>query len=266
MKMLLQYNRRPFAEALLVILFALLSSLQSDAQEVATQIALGRGDCLDTYLSPEKYTGFEGRFISEVLRSSRKRPVAYMLTHEGRLATTENRAGNANALCGSYDFTYSMMYRLPIRNERLRLFVGGMAHYDVGFAYNMRNSANNPAQGYMSLDLGPHVLLRYMLPLLGKTFVINWEGRMPLVGVMFSPNYGQSYYEMFNQGNYDHNVVFTSIAVPQLRHHISVDVPLSTRCALRVGYLGDYRQAKPNNLRQHQYYNAATIGLVIKKN
>lgn len=265
MKVIPLYDGKSIITALLSVLFALLSSLQSNAQEVATQIALGQGDCLDTYLSPEKYTGFEGRFISEVLRESRKRPMSYMLTHEGRLATTGNRAGNANALSGSYDFAYSMMWHTDMLDGRLRVLLGGMLHYDIGFAYNMRNSANNPAQGYMSLGIGPHVLLRYSLPLWGKTFVVNWEARMPLAGIMFSPDYGQSYYEIFNQGNYDHNVVFTSVAVPQLRHHLSVDVPLSARYAIRVGYLGDYRQAKPNNLRQHQYYNAATIGIVIRK-
>ncbi len=244
---------------------ALSLSLHSSAQEVATQLALGSTNNLDTYLSPEKYRGFEGRFISEVLRDSRKRPVTYALTHEGALATTHNRAITANELSGSYDFTYSMMYRTAFVDGRLHFLVGGMAHYNVGFTYNTRNSSNNMAQGYMSLDLGPHVMLSYDLPLWGRAFRINWEARMPFVGVMFSPNYGQSYYEIFNRGNYDHNIVVTSLAVPQFRHHFSIDVPLSGKCALRVGYLGDYRQAKPNNLKQHQYYNAATIGIVVKK-
>lgn len=244
---------------------ALSLSLHINAQEVATQLALGGADYLDTYLSPEKYRGFEGRFISEVLRDSRKRPLSYSLTHEGMIATTDNRAGTASELSGSYDFAYSMMYRTSLLDGKLRLLIGGMVNYNLGFTYNTRNSSNNPAQGYMSLGIGPNVMLRYDLPLWGKTFLINWEARMPFVGLMFSPNYGQSYYEIFNRGDYDHNIVFTSLAVPQLRHHLSVDVPLTERCALRVGYLGDYRQAKPNNLRQHHYYNAATIGIVIKK-
>lgn len=244
---------------------ALSLSLPSMAQEVATQLALGSTNILDTYLSPEKYTGFEGRYISEVVRMSRKRPVAYVLAHEGRLASVSNRANTASELSGSYDFTYTMAYRTRLFADRLQVVAGGMVNYNVGFTYNTRTSSNNPAQGYMSLGVGPHLLLRYELPLWGRTFRINWEGRMPFVGVMFSPNYGQSYYEIFNRGDYDHNVVVTSIATPQLRHQLSVDIPLSSKYAVRVGYLGDYRQAKPNNLRQHQYYNAATIGFVVNK-
>lgn len=250
---------------ILITAVALSLSLHISAQEVATQLAFGSANYLDTYLSPEKYRGFEGRFISEVLRYSGKRPLAYALTHEGAISTTHNRAGNANELCGSYDFTYSMMYRTAFCGGRLRLLAGGMAGYSIGFAYNMRNSANNPAQGYTSLGIGPHLMLRYNLTLWSRTFPVNWEARMPFVGVMFSPNYGQSYYEIFNRGDYDHNIVVTTLAVPQLRHHLSIDIPLSTRYALRIGYLGDYRQAKPNNLKQHHYYNAATVGIVVRK-
>lgn len=244
---------------------ALSLSLHSHAQEVATQLALGGANNLDTYLSPEKYRGFEGRFISEVMRHSTKRSMSYQLTHQGMLASTHNRAGNASEISGGYDVAYSMMYRTSLADGRLRLMLGGMAEYDIGFTYNTRNSSNNPAQGYMSLGIGPNVMASYDVRLWGKTLRINWQGRMPLVGLMFSPNYGQSYYEIFNRGDYDHNVVFTSVAVPQLRHQLSVDIPFSSRCSLRLGYLGDYRQAKPNNLKQHHYYNAATIGVVIKK-
>lgn len=242
-----------------------LSMHHTRAQEVATQLALGATDNLDTYLSPEKYSGFQGRFMSEVVRSSAKRPMAYILIHEGTMASTHNRAETASEISGGYDFSYTAARRFNMAHDRLRLLVGAMAHYSVGFAYNTRTSSNNPAQGYMSVDIGPHVMLNYDFTLWGKAMRVNWEARLPLVGVMFSPNYGQSYYEIFNRGDYDHNIVVTSVAVPQLRHHISLDIPFSARCALRVGYLGDYRQAKPNNLKQHNYYNAATIGVVVRK-
>ncbi len=240
-------------------------SLPSVAQEVATQFAFGGGDFLDTYLSPEKYKGMEVRFVSEVLRDSGKRPMSYSLTHEGTIALAHNRAHTAKELSGGYDFTYGAMYRTTMFGKRLSVRVGAMAHYNIGFTYNMRNSANNPAQGYMSLELGPQVMLGYGFTLWGQAMRLNWQARMPLVGIMFSPNYGQSYYEIFNQGDYDHNVVVTSIAVPQLRHQLSLDILLSKKYSLRVGYLGDYRQCKPNNLRQHHYYNAGTIGIVVKK-
>ncbi len=246
------------------MLIALSLPLHLHAQEVATQFSFGHTNLLDTYLSPEKYHGFEFRFTSEVLRDSKRHALTTSLRHEGRFATTGNRSGYADELSGGYNFTYGLMYRTTIYNNKVRVRVGGMADYYLGFTYNTRTSANNPAQGYMSLGIGPQLMLSTDVRAWSKTLTISWEGRMPLVGIMFSPNYGQSYYEIFNEGDYDHNIVFTSIAVPQLEHQLTVDMPLSRRYSLRLGYLGDYRQAKPNNLKQHTYYHAATIGFVKK--
>ena len=98
-----------------------------------------------------------------------------------------------------------------------------------------------------------------------STITVNYQMRMPWLGMMFSPNYGQSYYEIFNRGNYDHNVMAYSFCPLQLRQQLAIDISVAGRTSLRIGYLNDIRQAKPNNLKQHHYYNAATIGVVIKK-
>ncbi len=220
---------------------------------------------LDTYLSPEKYRGFEFRFTSKVTRPSRKHALTTMLTHEGRITNSHNRADNANEISGGYDFSYGMMWRTSLFHNNLRVLLGGMTDFYLGFTYNTRTSANNPAQGYMSLGIGPQLQLAGDVNAWGKTLTLTWEGRMPFIGVMFSPAYGQSYYEIFNLGNYDHNIVVYTVAVPQLHQQFTVDVPVSRRTSLRVGYLCDIRQAKPNSLKQHTFYNAATIGFVIKK-
>ena len=251
------------------LLFLLALWQHSFAQEVATQIAVGHANHLDTYLSPEKYRGVEIRFISEVLRTK------VMFQHEGDMSFTHNRAKNADEISGHYDFTFAMMHKWSWCDDKLTLRVGGMANLWLGFAYNTRNT-NNPAQGYSSLAIGPQIMASYKLSAIMKqperkflkflsTITVNYQMRMPWLGMMFSPNYGQSYYEIFSRGNYDHNIVFTSLATFQMRQQVSLDIPLKNRASLRVGYISDIRQAKPNNLKQHQYYNAATIGVVIRK-
>ena len=86
-----------------------------------------------------------------------------------------------------------------------------------------------------------------------------------MIGIMFSPAYGQSYYELFNNGNYDNNIVFTSVAVPQPRHQLSAEYPIGKNANIRIGYFGDYRQSKPNNLKQHTYTNSFLIGFTLRK-
>ena len=235
---------------------------------VSTQLSIGHLNQLDTYLSHEKYYGTEWRFISDVLRDSRKHPLTYSLTHEGAFANTHNRADNANALSGHYDFAYTVMRRFDVTHHEvspLHLYAGLFTNADIGFCYNTRNSSNNPAQGYASANIGASLMARYAFTLWNKAVAVTYQARIPFVGLAFSPNYGQSYYEMFSEGIYDHNIVFTSIATFQLRQQLSFDVSITPCTALRIGYLGDIRQAEPKNLKQHQWYNAVILGVTLRK-
>lgn len=253
-----------------------LCALMADAQEKAdslpsmttqvcrtTAIAIGTTDRLDTYLSPQDYKGTTVRFLSSVLRN-RRNMWDLQFDHEGAIDVTHNKADNGNSLSGHYDFAFSMMKRWEMMDGALTLRAGGMTSLYLGFAYNTKNTANNPAQGYASWGIGCAGMATYRVCIGRFVFPLTYEMRVPLAGLMFSPAYGQSYYEMFYGGKYDDNIVFTNVSVPTLRHQLYVDMPFWRRVSLRIGYLGDVRQAKPNHLKQHEYSHSFVLGVTKK--
>ncbi|MBR1469825.1 MAG: DUF3316 domain-containing protein [Prevotella sp.] len=227
----------------------------------STLFAVGAVDMLDTYLSPEKYKGVEFRLFSQ----NRKTRNAWVRTivNQGSLVFGHNRADNNDELGGSYEFHYHLRREWTLAPE-WTVEAGGGAQGSIGFLYNMRNS-NNPAQARFSVTLNPSVATHYNFRLFKRSVRLHYEASAPLLGLMFSPNYGQSYYEIFGRGNYDRNIVPTTIgATPSLRHMLTFDIPLSrkptVRTTLRIGYLGDYWQAKVNNLKYHQYSHLLVVG------
>lgn len=227
----------------------------------ARMIGIGAADILDTYLSNEKYNGMEVRYISHTERRREHSNLSRMFVHQGSFAYADNRSGNGSEMSGTYQFAFGMHYNWDLLEGRLRLKAGGQVDAEIGFLYNTRNG-NNPAQARLAAGVGPSAGVSYGFRLGHVPVTVGYEASAHLFGLIFSPQYGQSYYEIFSRGDYDHNAVPTHIAnSPSTRQMLTVDFTLG-HVSLRVGYLGDLRQAKVNNLKYHTYSNMLLIGFV----
>ena len=216
----------------------------------ARMLGISRAQVLDTYLSPEHYTGADIRYISQTQREREGRRLSQLITHTGNVAYLKNRAGSGNEIAGMYSFDYALHYGFDWLDHRLLLQVGGRVETHVGFIYNTHNS-NNPAQARVFLHLAPSAVASYKLRAGSIPLLLRYEVAVPLLGVMFSPNYGQSYY-----------VVPTTIgSAPSLRQMLTVDFPL-LRSTVRLGYMGDIQQSRVNGLKTHVYTHGVVIGLV----
>ena len=247
---------------LLALVAALLFSTYGIAQEKedtapTKRLMFGGGssNVMDTYLSPYAYKKNSGRIdlIFETL--SPKSNLSQLDVH---ISTMQNPAENVR----EYDFGLSLketFHCFHWQRNAFSLHTGPMAYLYLGGLYNDRNG-NNPAQGRLSLMADISVLLSYNFKGAGKPMQLEYTLDVPLVGLAFSPQFGQSYYEIFALMNYDHNCVFAHcFNTPSLRHRLLVETSIG-KLKWYIGYNGLLEQAIYNGLRYHSYSHSVILG------
>ncbi len=233
-------------------------------REHTTLFGAGRANQYDTYLSPLEYRGPQVTIQHSTLRPlQRNTRISFQTITQIEYSYTKNPTGVTHEHGGAVRFDAGWNYNWAnILFPDLQLMAGGLLGMDGGFLYNERNG-NNPAQGRLSAKLSATAGAAYHLHIRRKTLTLQYQAIFPLFGGMFSPQYGQSYYNIFTQGNYDHNVIATHPGnALSLRQRLVVSIPLRSR-SLTVGYLSDLLQSKPHHLRQHQYSRGVVIGWTI---
>ena len=260
----------------LFMIIAFVLPLTAAAQ--SHMIGVGPSRILDTYISQEKYSGVGITYL--YIRAGKKPNKRWQnnIEHEVDLSKTRDRSHTTSMLEGNYNLYWARLATLigqprssspssPSSSSRasspssLHLQAGLAANANLGFLYDMSNS-NNPAQARIALNLMPTAIATYGFNIKEQHFSLRYELNLPLVGLMFSPNYGQSYYEIFSRGNYDHNIVPTTfVSAPNFRQLLTLDWQVSEKWAVRVGYLGNYQQADVNHLKSHIYTHRFVIGI-----
>ncbi len=254
---------------MLILLFPLLpkgAMAQSDTipskRETVTANLFGVGytDMLDTYLSPEKFRGVEVRFLHQTTRLRPGSRWSRQMTTQTYVSSGTSR-GDGTTLGLQANYGYAWHYNWQWMGGRLRLQAGGMVDGNIGVLYNLQNQ-NNPAQMRLFANIGPSAVGTFRFHIGRRPAALRYEVYAPLAGVMFSPNYGQSYYEIFTRGNYDHNVVPTTfIITPSVRNLLTLQVSWK-RNTYSIGYMGEIQQAEVNHLKQHIYSHLLMVGYV----
>ena len=175
-------------------------------RERAGQLSVGYTDILDTYLSQEKFTGTEFGYLSQSLSRRDSSHIVRETVHHVLVGVAGTRGNDNSLLTLLYNLRLGWMYRWHWAAPRLTLLAGGAIDGTLGGAYDTRNS-NNPAQARIALSIDPTARLSWQLRTGRHPLALHYDVTLPLIGMAFSPNYGQSYYEIFSRGNYDHNIV-----------------------------------------------------------
>lgn len=240
-----------------------LDSLQAGRLSMkCVQYGVGYTNLLDTYLSSQEYKGIDFRGSREIMRMTRmgKGNVSMQNFFQSDFSFTKNRADNNTTLAGMINWNYGLHYQFHL-SDNFKILAGGLSDMNLGFVYNMRNS-NNPAQlkAYINLDASAMAIWHFHLK--KKACILRYQLNVPIFGVMFSPEMGESYYEIFSLGHYGGTIRLTSLHnQPSLRQFLSLDIPIGSQ-QVRFTYLGDLQQSHVNSIKVHTYTHAFMVGFV----
>lgn len=228
----------------------------------STMVGAGKSNVFDTYLSPLEYEGPEVRLLHESMRMTRlmEGRVSVQNLLQVHFSYTKNPAKTGEMYSGLANWNIALHYHFPV-NDRLKILFGPMLEMNGGVVYNRRNT-NNPAQAKAYGSLDASAMLVYKFRIVRYPMVLRYQANLPVAGAMFSPEFGESYYEMFVLHNKGKHVVFTSFHNnPSLRQMLTLDFPVR-KLVMRVGYVCDLQQAEVNHLRTHTYSHDFMVGFV----
>ncbi len=246
----------------LFLITNVLALMVVEAQEKTWLVGVGHAAILDTYLSQEHYGGVEINFLHE-LNKHYKNDSLWSRTHtyQLELSRTKPSSGVTTDYTGMFDYSFGMHRHFAIW-DKIDIAIGGQVDFFIGGIYNTRNG-NNPAQLKLGLDIAPTIRAAYRFCLWKKPMRLNYTANLPLIGLQFSPAYGQSYYEIFSTGNYDHNVCLASaFTAINYFHRLTLNI-FFNHTALTFGYLGNCRQSNVNSIKYHSYSHSFVIGCTL---
>ena len=251
-----------------ILLF--LPLLHSSAQETlespyarthSTMFGFGYNNQLDTYLSPLEYTGTEIRFLQENIKGTSllQRNVSMQNLIQANFSYTKSPTDDGKYLSGMMDWNIALHYKWNL--NFWKLYLGPQLGLHGGFIYNTRNG-NNPAQARLATDLNISGKAEYTFRLFHRPVDLRYQADILLAGLVFSPEYGQSYYEIFSLGHSGHNVCFTSpFSALSANQLLTFDFPIKY-AKLRLGVQNIVRQSHVNELKTHDWTWLFIVGYV----
>ena len=228
----------------------------------AVSVGIGSQREYDSYLSPLLYEGSGFTLMSERLKyfSLRSDKLSWYSEGNIQLGLLNNPAKSGTMIPFTFRYFFSVHRHIrPVQN--MNILVGAMANMDLGGRFLMQNQ-NNPYSLNWSTNLWISAMCYYHLPLRRTTLTFREHFAMPVGGVMFSPEYMQTYYEIFALGHTGNVLLLTSFGGRLAwRNKISMDLPVPF-CTFRFGFLAERTVTNVNLLETRSTNLSFLVGLV----
>ena len=184
---------------------ALASGLRLSADEAlrpAVKVftaGIGHARALDTYVTPLRYSGTAYHLGYEHVQATGFNPHEWIRQLEAGVeyAYIKNPTGNHNMHELLIDLDWGMMRRWSgVLTSGLQLMAGAGIGIMGGAIYKPTNS-NNLVSAKAEGNLDARVMAVYNTHLGRLPITLRGEAKLPVLGVMYSPQYDESYYEMY---------------------------------------------------------------------
>jgi len=207
--------RRIFVTGFFICLFGYLQAQQPEESRYMltnsrTMYGLSSVNLYDGYLSSVPYSGLgvrydheSGRYLTNNTRVSRQQNLSLLA------GLTVNDAATAGIEYAGIDYARGALYHFkPVYGAKFAL--GTTMGADLTMKINTRN-INNVYNMDMSANIFLAGSVSYDMPVRGRIYRLKATARSPLLGCMFVPVRGASYYEMFTFDQYKDAVHFSSL-------------------------------------------------------
>lgn len=225
------------------------------------RIEIGHTNTYSSYLSPLHYTGTSLGLSGEWTKAFQKYPDNLVMEFDGgvnfRRMLNPAKTASMIGFDGFFNWGMSWRKRLP---HNFQITAGGLLDINGGVLYLPRNG-NNPANAlvYAGIDLAVsgswHTTIG-KLPIL-----IEDKIKLPSLGAFFSPEYGETYYEIYlgNHKNLAHCGWWGNrFCIDNL---LSVKLDFG-RTAMELGYRYNLRTEWANNLSTRIHTHSFVIGVI----
>lgn len=194
----------------------------------SSSVGLTLPNFIDPYLSPLVYSGFGLRYNSDSRRFFS--PNKTLFSMQSKLAFSAgmmlNPAFSSEMMYVGANYGWGVNYHFRL-NKQLKILAGGLWDVDFGFK-NVSRNVNNPINLDMATNLNLSGLVMFDYPTRKNVLRLKLAVQAPILGYMFVPLGGASYYDMFELGAMKNSFHFSSIHNKiGLDQIYSVDVPFN---------------------------------------
>ena len=223
---------------------------------------VGGATALDTYLGPVSYSGIDARLEYDRMQAMRFDPQRWVMQmHAGiEYGNLQNVPGNHTEHMLMVDYRWGMMRRwCDALVPKLQMAVGGSTQLRGGVLYKPSNS-NNVVAAKIQWAVSATAMASYRLQVAKLPVVISYQATLPVAGVFFSPEYGETYYEIY-LGNRSGLVHFGWWGTRfDMTNALMADMHLG-RTVLRVGYRNSIERSWVNKIDSQIVTHMAVIGV-----